>query len=82
MQDPQRGRPCCRLELLQSGPSLLPGRPYREVIARLVARGAEAVVLGCTEIKLLVKPQDSTAPLVDTTTIDAEPAVDQAIARS
>jgi aspartate racemase len=52
------------------------------VIARLVPRGAEAVILGCTEIMLLVKPEDSAVPLVDTATIDAEAAVDQAIVRS
>jgi hypothetical protein len=41
--------------------------------------GAEAVILGCTEIMLLVKPEDSAVPLFDTTTIRAEAAVDQAI---
>ena len=53
---------------------------YRAVIARLVDRGAEAVILGCTEIMLLVGPQDSAVPLYDTTTIHAEAAVDRAIA--
>lgn len=48
---------------------------YRTVIARLVARGAEAVILGCTEIMLLVKPEDSTVPLFDTTALHAEAAV-------
>ncbi|TDT96890.1 aspartate racemase [Azorhizobium sp. AG788] len=48
---------------------------YRAVIARLVARGAEAVILGCTEIMLLVKPEDSTVPLFDTTALHAEAAV-------
>jgi aspartate racemase len=52
------------------------------VIARLVARGAEAAILGCTEIMLLVKPEDSSMPLFDTTTIHAMAAVDQAIVRS
>jgi aspartate racemase len=36
---------------------------YREVIARLIARGAEAVILGCTEIMLLVSDEDSAVPL-------------------
>ena len=48
---------------------------YRAVIARLAARGAEAVILGCTEIMLLVRPEDSAVPLFDTTRIHAEAAV-------
>jgi aspartate racemase len=51
---------------------------YREVIARLVARGAEAVILGCTEIMLLVREEDSPVPLFDTTRIHAEAAVEHA----
>ncbi|MCI0756856.1 aspartate/glutamate racemase family protein [Teichococcus vastitatis] len=53
---------------------------YRQVIARLVARGAGAVILGCTEIMLLVRPSDSAVPLFDTTLIHAEAAVEQALA--
>ncbi|MDE2582924.1 MAG: aspartate/glutamate racemase family protein [Rhodospirillales bacterium] len=52
---------------------------YRAVIARLVARGAEAVILGCTEIMLLVRPEDSKVPLFDTTAIHAEAAVELAL---
>jgi aspartate racemase len=52
---------------------------YRAVIDRLVERGAEAVILGCTEIMLLVKPEDSPVPLFDTTTIHAEAAVEHAL---
>jgi aspartate racemase len=48
---------------------------YRAVIARLVEQGAQAVILGCTEIMLLVKPEDSAVPLFDTTAIHAEAAV-------
>src|SRR6202171_5453505 len=48
---------------------------YREVIARLVAAGAEAIILGCTEIMLLVSDEDSSVPLFDTTTIHALAAV-------
>ncbi|PWK72569.1 aspartate/glutamate racemase family protein [Aminobacter sp. AP02] len=48
---------------------------YREVIARLVRRGAEAIILGCTEIMLLVGAEDSAVPLFDTTAIHAEAAV-------
>ena len=59
----------------------LPGSraAYRAVIARLVVRGAEAVILGCTEIMLLVRPEDSAVPLFDTTTIHAEAAVELAL---
>jgi aspartate racemase len=53
---------------------------YREIIARLVERGAEAVILGCTELPLLVKPEDSAVPLFDTTTLHAMAAVDLALA--
>lgn len=53
---------------------------YRAVIARLVERGAEAVILGCTEIMLLVGPEDSAVPIYDTTTLHAAAAVDLALA--
>ncbi|MGI4745564.1 MAG: aspartate/glutamate racemase family protein [Janthinobacterium lividum] len=52
---------------------------YRKVIARLVERGAEAVILGCTEIMLLVQPEDSIVPLYDTTAIHAAAAVELAL---
>ena len=52
---------------------------YRGVIERLVGRGAEAVILGCTEIMLLVRPEDSPVPLYDTTAIHAEAAVELAL---
>jgi aspartate racemase len=53
---------------------------YRQVIARLVAEGAEAIILGCTEIMLLVSAEDSAVPLFDTTTLHAVAAVDRALA--
>jgi aspartate racemase len=53
---------------------------YRDIIAGLVARGAQAIILGCTEIMLLVSPEDSPVPLFDTTTIHAEAAVEITIA--
>ncbi len=53
---------------------------YAEIIARLVARGAEAIILGCTEIMLLVQPADSAVPLFDTTTLHALAAVERAVA--
>ena len=53
---------------------------YRRVIGALQARGAEAVVLGCTEISLLVKDEDSALPLLDSTALHAAAAVDFALA--
>lgn len=55
---------------------------YREVIARLVARGAEAIILGCTEIMLLVGQEDSPVPLFDTTALHAQAAVERALGTS
>lgn len=48
---------------------------YRDVMARLVHAGAEGVVLGCTEIGLLVGAADAGVPLFDTTALHAEAAV-------
>jgi len=53
---------------------------FRDAIERLVAAGAEAIVLGCTEIMLLVGPDDSPVPLYDTTGLHAAAAVDLALA--
>ncbi|APQ13731.1 racemase [Pseudomonas oryzihabitans] len=53
---------------------------YRAIIAELVARGAEGIVLGCTEIMLLVDQSDSAVPLFDTTHLHAVAAVDWALA--
>lgn len=47
---------------------------YLEIIQNLVAKGAEAVILGCTEIPLLIKPEDCTVPVFDTTLIHAKAA--------
>ena len=66
-------------ELVQGRVEAASRQYYREVIARLVERGAEAIILGCTEIMLLVGPDDSTVPLFDTTTIHAEAAVELAL---
>lgn len=52
----------------------------RAVIARLVDAGAEAIILGCTEIMLLVDQADSAVPLFDTTMLHAQAAVEQALA--
>ncbi len=52
---------------------------YRRVLHSLAMEGAQAVILGCTEIVLLVQPEDSPIPLFDTTRIHAEEAVARAL---
>ena len=66
-------------ELVQGRVEAVSREAFRGVIARLVERGAQAVILGCTEIMLLVQPQDSPVPLFDTTTLHAEAAVERAL---
>ena len=62
------------------GRTLEPSRAaFRRVIEDLVARGAEGVILGCTEIALLVGPEDASVPLFDTTAIHATAAAERAI---
>lgn len=53
---------------------------YRQVIAHLVQDGAQAIILGCTEIMLLVKQEDSAVPIFDTTALHAEGAIKIALA--
>ncbi|GII02825.1 aspartate racemase [Planobispora takensis] len=53
---------------------------YRRIIGDLAARGAQGVILGCTEITLLVGPADSPVPVFDSTRIHVERAVDLALA--
>lgn len=48
---------------------------YRQIMANLVERGAQGVILGCTEITLLVGPQDISVPVFDTTGLHAQAAV-------
>lgn len=52
---------------------------YKKVIKNLVDAGAEGIILGCTEIGLLVKPEDSEVPLFDTTVIHAVESVNLAL---
>lgn len=52
---------------------------FREIIQRLVDRGAEAIILGCTELMMIIEPQDSAVPLFDTTTLHCEAALDFAL---
>lgn len=54
---------------------------YRDIMAELVARGAQGLILGCTEITLLVGPDDTTVPVFDTTRLHAEAAVNWLLER-
>lgn len=68
-------------EELVAGKALVASRDaYREIIARMVENGAEAVILGCTEIMLLVRAEDSPVPIFDTTAIHAAAAIEMALA--
>jgi len=69
-------------ELISGVVSETSRQAYRAVIARLIESGAEAIILGCTEIMLLVKPEDSAVPLFDTTTLHALAAVDRSLERA
>ncbi len=52
---------------------------YRRIVADLAARGAQAVVLGCTEISLLIRQEHTEVPLLDTTALHAEAAIEFAL---
>lgn len=52
---------------------------YQRVMADLVAQGAQAIILGCTEISLLVGPADAAVPLFDTTALHARGAAELAL---
>ena len=62
------------------GAFLAPSRAeYLRIIDDLAAKGAEATILGCTEIGLLVRPGDTDIPTLDTCRIHAEKLVDMAL---
>ena len=52
---------------------------YLRIIEKLIDQGAEGIILGCTEIPLLVKQKDVSVPILDTTQLHAEAAVEFAI---
>ncbi len=52
---------------------------YMEIINNLLSRKAEGIILGCTEIPLLIKQKDVNSPVFDTTIIHAKAAVEYAI---
>lgn len=67
-------------EELCLGKVLQPSRDYyKKVIERLIQNGAEGIILGCTEIGLLIKSEDSEVPLFDTTLIHALEAVNESL---
>lgn len=55
-------------------------RRYQEIIAGLIKQGAQGIILGCTEIMLLIQPDDVAVPTFDTTTLHALAAVNIALA--
>jgi aspartate racemase len=55
-------------------------RACADIIDDLIGKGAEGIVLGCTELPLLIRPGDVCAPLFDTTRLHAEAAIDLALA--
>lgn len=52
---------------------------FQEVIQKMVEKGAEGVILGCTEIGLLIKPEELEVPVFDTVLLHAESAVERAL---
>lgn len=54
-------------------------KAYRRIVGDLVARGAEAIIFGCTEIGLLLDQSDSPVPVFDTTVLHAQAAARNAI---
>jgi len=52
---------------------------YMDIIERMIGQGVEGIILGCTEIGLLIHQEDSRVPLFDTTRIHAEAAVEYAL---
>lgn len=55
---------------------------YRRIMERLVEQGAQAIILGCTEISLLVDQRDATVPLFDTTSLHARGAAEWSMAET
>lgn len=52
---------------------------YLEVIEKMVRKGVQGIILGCTEIDLLIQQEDLTIPVFDTTIIHSEKAVNEAL---
>lgn len=54
---------------------------YIRIINKLTSKGAEGIILGCTEIPLLIKQNDSSVPILDTAIIHAEAALERALTK-
>ncbi len=54
-------------------------KEFSRIITGLKEKGAEAVILGCTEIGLLIQQKDSILPIYDTTIVHAKKAVEEAL---
>jgi aspartate racemase len=67
-------------ELCQGRINASSRRVCADIIGHLVGEGAEGIVLGCTELPLLMRPDDVCAPVFDTTRLHAEAAIDLALA--
>jgi aspartate racemase len=52
---------------------------YQEIISKLISQGAQGIIAGCTEIEILITPEDITVPLFQTTRLHAIAAVDYAL---
>jgi aspartate racemase len=64
---------CCGMIKEESRQQML------KIIRQMKNQGADAVILGCTELGLLIKPEDSSVPLFDTTVLHAEAAAELAM---
>lgn len=66
-------------ELVQGTITLESKSEYVEIIQRLIGKGAEGIILGCTEIPMLIKQDDIDVPIFDTTAIHAKSAIEFAL---
>ena len=78
-QDRQLIHDCIYQELVQGTISKASKEEFIRIIEKLEKRGAQGVILGCTEIPLLIKQEDVNIPVFDTTRIHAQKAVHLAI---
>lgn len=65
-------------ELVQGVVSDVSRQHYRNIVASLQSEGAQAIILGCTEIALLLRPEDCDLPLYDTTALHVEMGLEYA----
>ena len=79
MDRPQGGTPGDGGEHKAACPSY-PQQAYLSIIQDLKHRGTQGVILGCTEIPMLVRSEDCSIPVFDTTAIHAAAAVEWALA--